>query len=158
MPTVTHLCTESNSSTSQRATPKRDLGCTRGRRPSCCRWPQRSSMARGTSTCGSAAGRPPRRAPRPRRQLATSALLPGRPAPRAAAAATFWEPEPPWGGEEGPAGRAGLGAEFQSPAVCPSPAGSVAQSLMQRCSDPGHRACKTSVHNPQHNTGAFPSL
>lgn len=82
MPTVTHPCTESNSSTSQRATPKRDLGSMRGRRPSCCRWPQRSGMARGTSTCGSAAGRPPRRAQRPWRQLTTSALLPSRPAPR----------------------------------------------------------------------------
>ena len=79
MPPVTHPCTESNSSTSQRATPKRDLGSTRGRRPSCCRWPQRSGMARGTSTCGSAAGRPPRR---PRRQLTTSALLADRTAPR----------------------------------------------------------------------------
>ena len=83
---------------------------------------------------------------------------PCRPYCTAAAAATFWKPEPPWGGEEGPAGRAALGAESPSPAIRPSPAGSVAQGLMQRRSDPGQTVHGSSVHNPQRNTGAFPSV
>lgn len=113
--------------------------------------PQRSRMARGARRCGSAAGRPPR----PRGPGASSQPRPSLPAllsRTAATTPTFWEPGPPWGEGEGPVGRAALGAEFQSPAVCPSPAGSVAQSLMQGRSGRRHGARKG--RRSVHKTGA----
>lgn len=120
MPTVTHLCTESNSSTLQRATPKRDSG-TRGRRPSCCRWPPCAPAWPGHQHPWSGSRQATRRAPRPRRQLATRPSFPAVPAPRGrrcdflGAGATLGEER------RGLRGGRGWGAEFQSPAVCPSP-------------------------------------
>lgn len=127
-----HLCTGGNSSTwQQRATPKRDLGCKRGRRPSCCR---------STPALRHGPGRQQRVGARRAGNFSAAAASqfspssrPARPpsSPRSAAAAVSGSHSHL--GEEGRG--AGLeggpkGAEFQSPAV--------GRSLRQRlCCDPG---------------------
>lgn len=161
-PTATHLCMGNNSSTSQRATPKRDLGCTRGRRPSCC--PAALALPHGPGRqqrwvlSGQATS-----ALRPGSHLATPTLPPHGPLPRSSCRSDFLGARATLGRRGGAGGeRVGLGAEFRSPAVCPSPASSVAQSLMQRHSGPRHRAHQgeTAIHStpppPGRKTGATP--
>lgn len=109
----THLCKGGNSSTSRRATPKRDLGCKPGRRPSCCllapalrhgpRRRQRVGARRARNFSAAAASQFP---PCPRRE---AAALSG-------SQSHFGEEGRGAGGEGGP-----QGAEFQSPAVRGSP-------------------------------------
>lgn len=145
-----HLRTGNSSSTSQRATPKRDPWCRRGRRPSCCRAAPALPHGPGRQQRWERGGQATS-APRPRSQLPPRPSLPAVLSRTAAAAQTFWEPEPPWGGGgEGPGGEGGTGAEFQSPAVRPRPAGSVAQSLMQRGCGSARRGSegRTVAHSP----------